>query len=99
MLDATQTLPDDPAELRLAAERLVALAKTQALRIAKLEHQLAGLRRQRFGATVADSWRGRRRQAPFNWRDQLYSPCRRSAMLVSVSRGQPTSMSIRNCTK
>jgi transposase len=51
MLDATQKLPDDPAELRTAAERLVALAKAQALRIAKLEHQLAGLRRQRFGAT------------------------------------------------
>jgi transposase len=51
MLDETQNLPDDPAELRAAAERLVALAKAQALRIAKLEHQLAGLRRQRFGAT------------------------------------------------
>jgi transposase len=51
MLDETQRLPDDPAELRTAAERLVALAKAQALRIAKLEHQLAGLRRQRFGAT------------------------------------------------
>ena len=51
MLDETQTLPDDPAELRSAAERLVSLAKSQALRIAKLEHQLAGLRRQRFGAT------------------------------------------------
>ena len=51
MLDETQKLPDDPAELRTAAERLVALAKRQALRIAKLEHQLAGLRRQRFGAT------------------------------------------------
>jgi transposase len=51
MLDETQRLPDDPAELRAAAERLVSLAKTQALHIAKLEHQLAGLRRQRFGAT------------------------------------------------
>ena len=51
MLDETQKLPDDPAELRAAAEQLVSLAKSQALRIAKLEHQLAGLRRQRFGAT------------------------------------------------
>jgi transposase len=51
MLDEAQKLPDDPAELRSAAERLVALAKAQALRIAKLEHQLAGLRRQRFGST------------------------------------------------
>lgn len=47
MLDETQKLLDDPADLRRAAERLVALAKSQALRIAKL----AGLRRQRFGAT------------------------------------------------
>ena len=53
MLDETKKLPDDPAELRQAAEHLVALAKAQALRIAKLEHQLAGLRRQRFGATSA----------------------------------------------
>jgi transposase len=51
MLDETQKLPDDPAELRSAAEGLVALAKAQALRIVKLEHQLAGLRRQRFGAS------------------------------------------------
>jgi len=51
ILDGTQTLPEDPTELRAAAERLVSLAKTQALRIAKLEHQLVGLRRQRFGAT------------------------------------------------
>lgn len=51
MLEETQKQPDDPAELRAAAERLVSVAKAQALRIAKLEHQLAGLRRQRFGAT------------------------------------------------
>jgi transposase len=51
MLSETQALPDDPAELREAAEGLVALVKSQALRIAKLEHQLAGLRRHRFGST------------------------------------------------
>lgn len=51
MLEEPQKLPDDPAELRAVAERMASLAKTQALRIAKLEHQLAGLRRQRFGAT------------------------------------------------
>ena len=34
-----------------AAEGLVSLVKSQALRIAKLEHQLAGLRRHRFGST------------------------------------------------
>src|SRR5687767_5441713 len=52
MLDGTQALPEDPAELRVAAEGLVALVKAQALRIAKLEHQLAGLRRHRFGSTA-----------------------------------------------
>jgi transposase len=51
MLSEAQALPDDPAELREAAEGLVALVKAQALRIAKLEHQLAGLRRHRFGST------------------------------------------------
>jgi transposase len=52
MLGETQALPEDPAELRAAAEGLVALVKAQALRIAKLEHQLAGLRRHRFGSTA-----------------------------------------------
>ena len=51
MLSETQALPEDPAELREAAEGLVSLVKSQALRIAKLEHQLAGLRRHRFGST------------------------------------------------
>jgi transposase len=46
MLSETQRLPEDPAELRLAAEGLVSLVKAQALRIAKLEHQLAGSARQ-----------------------------------------------------
>jgi hypothetical protein len=50
MFSETQSLPDDPAELREAAEALVSLVKSQALRIAKLEHQLSGLRRHRFGA-------------------------------------------------
>jgi transposase len=51
MLGLTQALPENPAELRQAAEGLVALVKSQALRITKLEHQLAGLRRHRFGST------------------------------------------------
>src|SRR5262245_39080097 len=51
MFNESQTLPEDPAELRVAAEGLVSLVKSQALRIAKLEHQLAGLRRHRFGST------------------------------------------------
>ena len=50
MLDAPETLPSDLAELRETAEGLVALVKSQALKIAKLEHQLAGHRRHRFGA-------------------------------------------------
>ncbi len=50
MLDAPERLPADPEALRETAEGLVALVKTQALKIAKLEHELAGHRRQRFGA-------------------------------------------------
>jgi len=50
MLSETQSLPDDPAELRDTAQQLVSLVKSQALRIAKLEHQLAGMRRHRFGS-------------------------------------------------
>jgi transposase len=50
MLDETKSLPDDPIELRSTAESLVTLVKSQALRIAKLEHQLAGHRRHRFGS-------------------------------------------------
>jgi len=51
MLDETQSLPDDPSELRSVAVQLTATVKSQALRIAKLEHQLAGHRRHRFGAS------------------------------------------------
>src|SRR5688572_16514039 len=51
MLSEAQVLPEDPAQLRETAEGLVALVKSQALRIAKLEHQLAGLRRHRFGSS------------------------------------------------
>jgi len=51
MLSETQELPEDPAELRQSAEQLLALTKSQALRIAKLEHQLKGHQRHRFGAT------------------------------------------------
>ena len=50
MLQAPKSLPSDPAELRVAAEGLVELAKAQALEIEKLKHQLAGHRRHRFGA-------------------------------------------------
>jgi transposase len=50
MLDAPKPLPSDHDELRETAEGLVELVKSQALRIAKLEHELAGHRRHRFGS-------------------------------------------------
>ncbi|MDP7184428.1 MAG: IS66 family transposase [Paracoccaceae bacterium] len=50
MFDAPKSLPSDPAELRVAAEGLVELAKAQALEIEKLKHQLAGHQRHRFGS-------------------------------------------------
>ena len=49
MLSETQKLPDDPILLRQSAEQLLDLAKSQAVRIAKLEHQLRGHQRARFG--------------------------------------------------
>ena len=49
MLEDASTLPDDPAELRAAAVSLVSLVKSQARRIAKQEHELAGHRRHGFG--------------------------------------------------
>ena len=49
MLEDAATLPDDPDDLRAAAVSLVSLVNSQALRIAKLEHELAGHRRHRFG--------------------------------------------------
>lgn len=50
MQEVLKTLPSDPAELRVAAESLVGLAKVQALQIEKLKHQLAGHQRHRFGS-------------------------------------------------
>ena len=50
MFDAPKSLPSDPAELRVAAEGLIELAKVQALQIEKLKHQLAGHRKHRFGS-------------------------------------------------
>ena len=50
MLDTPKILPADPGELRETAEGLLDLVKAQALRIAKLEHQLAGYNRHRFWA-------------------------------------------------
>ncbi len=50
MLDAPETLPSDPGQLRETAEGLLDLVKAQALKIAKLEHRLAGHNRHRFGS-------------------------------------------------
>ncbi len=50
MLETPQTLPSDPDELRTVAEQLHDLARSQALKIEKLEHQLAGHRKARFGS-------------------------------------------------
>lgn len=58
MLDAAHTLPDDPARLKdmvaeLASENqaLSGELKSRDLLIEKLKHQLAGLRRHRFGTS------------------------------------------------
>jgi hypothetical protein len=50
MLETSRTLPSDPNELRAVAEQLCDLARSQALKIEKLEHQLAGHRKARFGS-------------------------------------------------
>ena len=57
MLDAAQTLPDDPSRLKdlvvaLALENKALSGELNArdILIEKLKHQLAGLRRHRFGS-------------------------------------------------
>lgn len=55
MLKAPNTLPSDPTELRATAEGLVELAKSQALEIEKLKHQLEGHQRHRFGSKSESS--------------------------------------------
>ena len=55
MFTTPKSLPSDPAELRVAAEGLVELAKSQALQIEKLKHQLAGHQRHRFGSKSESS--------------------------------------------
>jgi transposase len=50
MLDEASKLPDDPTELKSVAVQLARTVKSQAFRIAKLEHELAGHRRHRFGS-------------------------------------------------
>ncbi|MGB5560424.1 MAG: IS66 family transposase [Paracoccaceae bacterium] len=55
MLETPENLPNDPDELRVVAAQLRDLAKSQALRIEKLEHQLAGHRKARFGSKSESS--------------------------------------------
>jgi transposase len=51
MLNTAQNLPDEPTELKHLVGLLSSEVKSQALLIEKLQHQLAGMRRQRFGAS------------------------------------------------
>ena len=55
MLDVTKSLPEDPAELRAFTGLLLAEVKAQAVLIEKLQHQLAGHRAHRFGASSETS--------------------------------------------
>ncbi|MBV1897205.1 MAG: IS66 family transposase [Rhodobacteraceae bacterium] len=50
MPNALANLPEDPAELRQVTELLAAEVKAQALMIEKLQHQLHGANRHRFGS-------------------------------------------------
>ena len=69
MLDEAQSLPDDIAALKAMVLTSRAELRNRDLLIEKLKHQLAGLRRQRFGATSEAStssssgWRMRRSRA------------------------------------
>lgn len=51
MLDTTQNLPEEPTELKHLVGLLSSEVKSQALLIEKLKHQLAGMRRHRFGVS------------------------------------------------
>ena len=51
MLDSPSNLPDEPDELKQLVGTLASEVKSQALLIEKLKHQLAGMRRHRFGAS------------------------------------------------
>jgi len=50
MLDSPLNLPDEPDKLKQLVGTLASEVKSQALLIEKLKHQLAGMRRHRFGA-------------------------------------------------
>ena len=50
MLNALDNLPEDPVELRRVTGLLASEVKAQALVIEKLQHQLHGANRHRFGS-------------------------------------------------
>ncbi len=50
MLNALDTLPEDPAELRQVSELLAAEVKALTLKVEQLQHQLHGANRHRFGS-------------------------------------------------
>ena len=50
MLNALDNLPEDPVELRRVTELLASEVKARALMIGKLQHQLHGANRHRFGS-------------------------------------------------
>ena len=50
MLNALDNLPENPVELRRVTELLASEVKAQALMIEKLQHQLHGANRHRFGS-------------------------------------------------
>ena len=50
MLDTLKSLPEDPAELQGLVTLLAAEVKSQALMIERLQHQLHGANRHRFGS-------------------------------------------------
>jgi transposase len=50
MIDVAKTLPEDPKELRVFTQLLLAEFKSQALLITKLRHQLAGHNHHRYGS-------------------------------------------------
>ena len=51
MLNDLKSLPDDPVELQGMVTLLATEVKSQALMIEKLQHQLHGANRHRFGST------------------------------------------------
>ena len=50
MLNTFDNLPEDPSELRQFTELLATEVKAQALMVEKLQHQLHGANRHRFGS-------------------------------------------------